>query len=106
MKMFTKKIEGENPKLESFTNAEALVEVWKTKKCLFTTERRRSFLKARPSAGAGVRMRRAVIRADGTLREIAPVVAGRDVFVVLVGEGLVRMFGSEHFLGAKMSATV
>ena len=106
MKMFTKKIEGENPKLESFTNAEALVEGWKTKKCLFTTERRRSFLKAGTSAGTGFGMRRAVIRADGALREIAPVMTGRHMFVVFIREGLVRMFGSEHFLGAKMSATV
>jgi hypothetical protein len=45
-----------------------------------------------------------VIRTDGALREVAPVMAGRDVFVVLLGKGFVWMCGGIHFFGAEMAA--
>jgi hypothetical protein len=63
-----------------------------------------SFLEARARLVAGIFMDRLVIHAHDALRAVAPEVARRDVFAVLVGKGLLRRGAGKHFLGAKMLA--
>ena len=49
-------------------------------------------------------MRRAVVCADFSLRQIAPEMTGRYMLAFFFGERFMRRRAGEHFLGAKMFA--
>jgi len=50
-------------------------------------------------------MRGTVIRPDGALREVAPVVTRGDEFTLFVREGFVGVRSGEHLFCAEMAAT-
>src|ERR1035437_9432666 len=73
---------------------------------IISCSRSELFLVARTSRLADVFVNRLVVHADGALREVAPEVAGRGVFALLVGEGFFRRCAGEHFFGAEMFAEI
>jgi hypothetical protein len=74
-----------------------------------TTDRRpvppeKLFLKTRARLVAGIFVDGLVVRADNRLRAVAPEMAGRDVFAVLIGKGFLGGEAGEHFFRAEMFA--
>lgn len=62
------------------------------------------FLKTRARLVAGVFVDGPVVHPDDRLRAVAPEMTGRNVFAVLVGEGLLGGCAGEHFFRAEMFA--
>ena len=57
-----------------------------------------------PRWRANAFVNRLVVHANDGLRAVAPEMAGRDVFAVLVGKGFLGRRAGEHFFGAEMFA--